>query len=150
MARYVKPTLDTKFHIDLYWWEEKGRNLRVHLQAQLCPECRAKHAGSPPEEIDWVSLETGEVRRVDMLWYVIRTHCSQQPDYISEQTPLTTAVFRIFIANDNTPLTPSGLHQVLGRRSPSLILRTIGGHQVFMGVRPVAAPARRPVHKVAA
>ena len=149
MARYVKPTLDTKFHIDFDWWEEQGRNLRVYLQSQLCPQCRAEYADRAPEEIDWVSLDTGEVRQVDILWHVIRTHCSQQPDYITERTPLTTAIFRIFVANDNTPLTPSGLHQLLRRKSPTLILRTIGGRQVYMGIRPVSAPVRR-VEKQAA
>lgn len=149
MARYVKPTLDTKFHIDFDWWQQKGQNLRVHLYTQLCSECRAKYADSPPEEVDWVSLDTGEVRRVDILWDVIRTHCSQQPDYITEHTPLTAAVFRTFLANDNTPLTPSGLHQVLGRKSPALILRTIGGRQIYMGIRPVSIPIRRVVREAA-
>ncbi len=149
MARYVKPTLDTKFHIDFDWWQQKGWDLRVHLHAQLCPECRAEYANSPAEEIDWVSLDTGEVRRVDILWHVIRTHCSQQSDYITEHTPLTTAAFRVFLANDNTPLTPRGLHQVLGRKSPDLILRTIGSRQVYMGIRPVSTPVRKGVKMAA-
>ena len=149
MARYVKPTLDTKFHIDFDWWQQKKQNLRVHLYSQLCPECQEKYADSPPEEMDWISLDTGEVKRVDILWNVIRTHCSQQPDYITDHTPLTTAVFRIFLANDNTPLTPNGLHQVLGRKSPGLILRTIGGRQIYMGIRPVSMPVRRITQKVA-
>jgi hypothetical protein len=149
MARYVKPNLDTKFHIDFDWWEQNGRNLRVDLQAQLCSECRAQYADSPPEEIDWVSPDTGEVKRVDILWHVIRTHCSQQPDYITEHTPVTTAVFRIFLANDNVPLTPVGLHQILGRKSPGLILRTIGGHQIYKGIRPVTTPVRKEAKKAA-
>ena len=149
MARYIKPTLDTKFHIDFDWWQEKGRNLRVYLESQLCPECRAEHANRPPEAIDWVSLDTGEVEQVDVLWHVIRTHCSQRPDYITEHTPLTTAIFRILVANDNTPLTPSGLHQILRRKSPILILRTISGREVFMGIRPVSMPVRRPEQKAA-
>lgn len=149
MARYVKPTLDTKFHIDFDWWEQNSRNLRVDLQAQLCSECRAQYADSPPREIDWVSPDTGEVKRVDILWHVIRTHCSQQPDYITEHTPVTTAVFRIFLANDNVPLTPVGLYQILGRKSPGLILRTIGGHQIYKGIRPVITPVRKEAKKAA-
>lgn len=149
MARYVKPTLDTKFHIDFDWWQQQGRNLRVHLLSHLCAECQAEYADSPPEEIDWVSLDTGEIKRVDMLWYVIRTHCSQQPDYIIDHTPLTTSVFRVFLANDNSPLTPRELHQILGRKSASLILRTIGGRQIYMGIRPVSTPIRRIAKKAA-
>jgi hypothetical protein len=149
MARYVKPSLDTKFHIDFDWWQQQGRNLRVHLYSQLCPECQAEYADRSPEEFDWVSLDTGEIKRIDSLWHVIRTHCSQQPDYLPDRLPLTTAVFRVFLANDNTPLTPSGLHQVLGRKAPGLILRTIGGRQVYMGIRPVSAPVRRIMKKAA-
>jgi hypothetical protein len=149
MARYVKPTLDSKFHIDFDWWQQQGRNLRVYLHSQLCPECQAKYADSQPEEFDWVSLDTGEIKRIDILWHVIRTHCSQQPDYLTDHMPLTTAVFRVFLANDNTPLTPSGIHQVLKRKSPSLILRTIGGRQVYMGIRPVSTPVRRAMKKAA-
>jgi hypothetical protein len=149
MARYIKPTLETKFHIDFNWWQQQGRNLRVYLHSQLCPECQAKYADSAPEEFDWVSLDTGEISRVDVLWEVIRTHCSQQPDYITDYTPLTTAVFRIFLANDNTPLTPMGLQQILGRKTPSVILRTIGRRQVYMGIKPVSIPVRRVMKKAA-
>jgi len=149
MARYVKPTLDTKFHIDFDWWQQRGQNLRVYLYSHLCPECRAKYADSPPEEIDWVSPDTGEVRRVDILWHVIQSHCSQQPDYITEHTPLTAAIFRIFLANDNMPLTPTGLYQILGRKSPTLILRTIGGRQIYKGIRPVSVPIPRKSKKAA-
>ncbi len=149
MARYLKPTLDTRFHIDFDWWHQKGWDIRIHLNAHLCSECRDYYANNSPEEIDWVSLDTGEVRRVDVLWHVIRTHCSQQPDYITEHTPLTAAIFRIFIANDNVPLTPRGLHQILGRKSPSLILRTIGGRQIYMGIKPASTPIRRVVRKAA-
>ena len=149
MARYVKPTLDSKFHIDFDWWQQQGRNLRVYLYSHLCPECQAEYADSQPEEFDWVSLDTGEIKRIDILWHVIRTHCSQRPDYLTDHIPLTTAVFRVFLANDNGPLTPSGIHSVLKRKSPSLILRTIGGHQVYMGIRPVSTPVRRVMKKAA-
>ena len=147
MAQYVKTTMDTKFHIDFDWWQQQGWSLRVHLRDQLCSECRAKYADSLPEEIDWVSLESGEVRRVDVLWHVISTHCSQQPEYLADSTPLTTAAFRVFLANDNTPLTSSALHQFLRRKSPSLILRTLGGQHTYMGIRPVGMPVRHIRHK---
>jgi hypothetical protein len=149
MARYIKPTLDTKFHIDFDWWQQQGQNLRVYLYTHLCPECRVKYADSSPEKIDWVSPDVGEVRQVDFLWHVIRTHCSQQPDYITDQTPLTASVFRIFLANDNTPLIPAELHQALGRKSPSLILRTIGGRQIYKGIRPVSMPVLKKTKKAA-
>ena len=57
--------------------------------------------------------------------------------------PLTAAVFRAFVANDNAPLTPIELHQILGRKSANLILGTISGGQVYQGIKPVTVPVRK-------
>ncbi len=139
MAKYIKPTLDTKFYVDFSWWNEKGHNLRSQLLGHLCLECKDA-IGDPgqSEVFDWVSGETGEVFQIDMLWHVIRTHCSRQPSFIDDHTPLTAAIFRTFIANDNTPLTPIELYEKLQKKNPELILRTIGGRQIYQGIRPLA------------
>ncbi|MCK4471988.1 MAG: hypothetical protein KAW49_09410 [Anaerolineae bacterium] len=146
MVRWIKPDLETKFHIDFDWWERKGRDLRVYLQSHLCPECKViytNHRGSA--EVDWIDPDTAEVTRVDALWQSLRTHCSQRPDFITEHTPLTDAVFRVFLANGNQPLSATELHEILGRRlrsegfrrTPKTILRTLGGRRVYKGIRPV-------------
>lgn len=138
MARWIKPDLETKFHIDFSWWEREGRDLRVYLQSHLCSECKTiytNHRGS--EEVDWIDPETAEVTRVDALWQSLRTHCQQRPDFITETTPLTEAVFRAFLANGNTPLSAIELHEILGSRTPETILRTLGGRKVYRGIRPV-------------
>ncbi len=143
MAQYVKPTIETKFHIDFDWWQQQGRDLTVHLRMLLCSEDKATYAASPAREVDWVSPDTGEVKRVDALWEIVHSHCSRQPEFITEHTPLTAAVFRAFVANDNTPLTPVELHQILGRKSANLILGTIAGSQVYQGIKPVTMPVRK-------
>ncbi len=144
MGEYIKPTLETKFHIDFDWWQEQGRDLDIYLASRLCPECKQKCSGSDePEIIDWVDPYTGEVRRLSSLWETIRSCCSQHPDYITAQTPLTYAVFLIFVANDNKPLTPIELYEQLGYRPASTILRTLAGHQVYYGIRPVRSPIVR-------
>jgi len=138
MVRWIKPDLETKFHIDFDWWERKGRDLRVYLQSHLCPECKviyANHRGNA--EVDWIDPETAEVTGVDALWQSLRTHCSQRPDFITESTPLTDAVFRAFLANGNTPLSATELHELLGRHTPETILRTLGGRKIYKGIRPV-------------
>lgn len=140
MAKYVKPTLETKFHIDFSWWQKPGQNLAAYLQGHLCPE--AKNLVESYEQnptFDWINPETGEVFQIDILWYIIQTHCSHQPHFVDERIPLTAAIFRIFIANDNTPLTPLEIHQRLQKKMPDLILKTIGGHQIYEGIRPVVA-----------
>jgi hypothetical protein len=143
MNKWVKPTVDTKFHIDAEWWEEEGHNFRVHLLSHLCSECQERYKNYQEAElIDWIDAETGEVSQVDGLWHSLRICCSLKPDYVDELTPLTTAVFRTFLANGNEPLTPMELQERL-RRPAETILRTIGGFRVYNGVKPVTAKARK-------
>ncbi len=132
----VRPTLETPFHIDFEWWDRSGRELRVYLLSHLCAEHRRvfeSHVGT--EEIDWVDEDTGEVTRVDGLQHILRTHCSRMPNYISSHTTLIDAIFRVFLANSNKPLSPVELGQKTGR-DPSLILRTLSGRRVYKGLRP--------------
>ena len=145
MAEYLRRTLDTKFHIDFDWWHEQNRSLRIHLMSHLCPECQAEYADSPPQDIDWVDPSTGEVKQVDILWDVIRNCCSQRDDFIMPQTTLATAAFLTFVNNDNAPLTAVELHETLETKPAQIILRTLGGRQVFYGIKPVSRPiVRRP------
>ena len=140
MAKYVKPTLETKFHIDFAWWQKPGQNLGAYLQSHLCPEARKLlESYDQNPTFDWINPETGEVFQIDILWHIIRTQCSQQSNFIDDRVPLTVAIFRIFIANDNVPLTPLEIHQRLQKKRPDLILKTIGGHQIYEGIRPVVA-----------
>ncbi len=143
MEKWVKPTVDTKFHIDEGWWEEEGRNFRVYLLSHLCAECQGRYKEyQEAQSIDWIDAETGEVSQVDGLWHSLRICCSARPDYITELTPLTTAVFRTFLANGNEPLSPGELGKRLGRPAET-ILRTIGGFQVYNGIKPVKGKSRR-------
>jgi hypothetical protein len=143
MNKWVKPTLDTKFHIDADWWEEKGQNFRVHLLSHLCSECQERYKNYHEADlIDWIDADTGEVLQVDGLWHSLRVCCSQKPDYINEMTPLTTAVFRTFLANGNEPLTSVELGEQLHRPAES-ILRTIGGFRVYHGIKPVTKKGGR-------
>jgi hypothetical protein len=132
----VKPTLDTPFHIDFEWWEREARDLRVYLRSYLCPEHRAVfESHTDLEQIDWIDEDTAEVTRVDGLQHVLRVHCSLQPDYISPSTSLIDAIFRVFLANNNKPLTSVELGARI-RRDPAVILRILSGHRVYKGLRP--------------
>jgi hypothetical protein len=138
MAKYIRPTLDTKFHIDFAWWQKKGQNLRANLQSHACPRAKELYeAYGPDRTFDWIDPETGEVFNIDILWHIVHGYCAQESDFIDDLTPLTTAIFRTFIANNNTPLTPIEIHEQLRKKTPELILRTVGRHKVFNGIRPV-------------
>ncbi len=135
-SQRIKPTLETKFHIDYDWWKREGRELRVYLLSHLPPEEHERFVGqADTEEIDWIDPETGEVRQIDMLQRAIQ-EASQREDFITPHTSLVDAVFRVFLANNNTPLTPLELSERIGR-PPMTILRTLAGRNVYKGIRPV-------------
>jgi hypothetical protein len=132
----VRPTVDTKFHIDSAWWDRSDREMEVYLLGQLCPEHREAYADmTPGSKVDVVDAETGEVRRVPGIQHVLVTHCAKQPDYLTPQTSLVNAVFRLFLANGNTPLSPREMEERLGKPAAT-ILRTLSSPRVYKGIRP--------------
>jgi hypothetical protein len=132
----VKPTLDTPFHIDYGWWEKEGLHINVELRAHLCEDHRGVYSEHfDTEKIDWVDERTGEVTQVDGLQHVLQAHCSKQAGYINEHLSLVDAIFRVFLANSNSPLTCNELSNIVGQ-SPQKILRTLTGRRVYKGIRP--------------
>lgn len=135
-ASLIKPTINTKFHIDFSWWERADRELDVYLRSQMCPEHQVMYSNLDANTmVDHVDEATGEVTQVVGIQHVLITHCSKQPDYLTHPSTLVNAVFRVFLANGNTPLTPEELAQRTGR-SPLMILRTLSGPRVYKGIRP--------------
>ena len=132
----VKPTLQTRFHIDFDWWRQHDRDWRVYLRNFLCPEHQQAFADlDVSEQIDWVDPETAEVQLVDGLQNILITHCAKQRSFITQHTTLVDSVFRIFLSNGNMPLTPEDLADELGR-DPLVILKTLSGPRVYKGLRP--------------
>jgi hypothetical protein len=132
----VKPTLKTCYHIDFDWWKQNDRDWRVYLRNYLCPEHQAAFAEiETTEMVDWVDPETAEVQRVDGIQSILISHCAKQQTFITHQTTLVDSIFRLFLANGNTPLTPEELALQLGR-DPITILKTISGARVYKGLRP--------------
>lgn len=133
----VKPTLNTPFYIDFDWWKEHDNNWRVYLHGYLCAEHQASFSSSEQTaEIDWVDPVTAEVRTVDGLLQVLITHCARMNDFVSNNTTLVDAVFRVLLAHGNTPMTPTQLG-VETNRPAETILRTFGSTQVYKGIRPI-------------
>lgn len=135
-SRRIKPTLETRFHIDYEWWTRDERELRTYLISHLPAEQRdffIEHQDT--EEIDWVDPVTAEVRQVDSLQRALK-ETSQREDFITPRTSLVDAVFRVFLANQNSPLTPIELGERIGR-PPMTILRTLAGGTVYKGIRPL-------------
>jgi hypothetical protein len=131
----VKPTVNTPFHIDFEWWQQNDREWRVHLLSCLPQEYQQAFADAGDEEVDWIDPETAEVQRVDGLQHTLINYASTNEDFITTRTTLVESIFRILLANGNTPLTPVDLGERLSR-PPMTILRTVSGVRVYKGIRP--------------
>ncbi len=132
----VKPSLQTRFHIDFDWWRQNENDWHVHLASLLCPDHKATFAEMQSGVlIDFVDPETAEVRPMDGLQQTILSHCARQPGFVTGQTQLVEAVFRTFLANGNSPLTPTELSEQLGRPANTILI-TISGLRVYKGIRP--------------
>jgi hypothetical protein len=132
----VKPTKNTPFHIDFAWWKENDNNWHVYLQSYLCEEhSRQFEELDQDTMVDWVDPQTAEVHQVDGIQHILISHCARQPEFITPQTSLVNAVFRLFLANGNTPLTPLEIAEQTDK-SADMILRTIAGPRVYKGIRP--------------
>ena len=133
----IKPSMDTPFHIDFDWWMENDRNWRVDLRGLLCETHKETMNNFPEDQlIDWVDPETAEVKQMDGLQHILTSHCARQEEFLTDHTTLVDAVFRTFLANGNTPMTPDDFSSTLGRPA-QVILRTFAGPRVYKGIRPV-------------
>ncbi|MFN8387627.1 MAG: hypothetical protein U0V48_15585 [Anaerolineales bacterium] len=135
----VKPTANTPFHVDFDWWKKNERDWHVYLRTLLCEEHREMYADSKEgETVDWVDPLTAEVKQVEGVQNTLMTHCARQPDFLTEQTALVEAVFRLFLTNGNMPMSPQDLGARLNRPAET-ILRTLAGPRVYKGIRPYSA-----------
>lgn len=133
----VKPTIDTPFHIDFDWWKDTDHNWRVYLLSYLCPEHQTAFSNTQEDiYIDWVDANTAEVRTVDGLQHVLIHHCAQAPDFVTTNTTMVDAVFRVLLAHGNEPMTPNQLGGEINRPADT-ILRTLSGPRVYKGLRPM-------------
>ena len=138
LNRFARPTLDTQFHIDYEWWDKSDRNLRSYMRGHLCEQHRQLYAESVSdvEQIDWVDPQTAEVKRLDGIMLHMLNHCSTLPDFIAPHTSIVDAAFRIFLTNNNAPLSARELGEKINR-DPELILKTLGGKQIYQGIRSI-------------
>jgi hypothetical protein len=136
--KLLRPTINTLFHIDWSWFERNGLDVQSLIRNQLSPNLLRKFAdGQSPEEVDYIDPTTGEVFRLDSLRETILAESRWEPDFINNSLPLMQGVFRVFLAENNRPLSPVDLAHHLGRRDPETILRVLTASGVQNGVVPV-------------
>jgi len=134
----IKPNTTTPFHIDFDWWQANERDWHVYLRSLLCAEHQEAFADiEEGQVIDWVDPETAEVKPVDGVQNALMSHCVKQPEFLTQQTAMVEAVFRLFLTNGNAPMSSDELARHLNRPA-NTILRTLSGARVYKGIRPVS------------
>ncbi|MBN1303583.1 MAG: hypothetical protein JXA13_04045 [Anaerolineales bacterium] len=132
----IKPTLETPFHIDFDWWKFNDRDWRVYMRSLLCSEHQEALAEiQDDQKVDWIDPVTAEVKLVDGVQHILMSHCARQPEFLTQQTALVEAIFRMFLTNGNTPMNSQELGARL-KRPAETILKTISGPRVYRGLRP--------------
>jgi hypothetical protein len=131
----IKPTLDTKYHIDYGWWERSGEDLRMYTLSHVLPEQREQLVQASEERVvDYIDPDTAEVFQVNELGLAIQI-AAKDPNFISPQTPLVDSIIRVFLSNGNAPLSARELEERIGRPAAT-ILRMLSGSTVWKGIRP--------------
>ena len=132
----IKTTLDTKFSIDYEWWERDGDDLQVYLLSHISPE---QHESLRQMDmsmvVDYVDPETAEVFQLDALKIAIK-RAAETPGFVSSTSSLVDSIFRVFLKNNNMPLSARELSDITGRRALT-IMKTLGGIKVYKGLRPI-------------
>ena len=132
--RRIKPTLDTQFHIDYDWWERQDLELDAYILTLIPEDKREQFQGlDSDDKIDQIDPETAEVRQVDSLAQTLQEALN---DNEFSQMPLVDAIFKVFLINGNSPLTPNELGEITDRNART-ILRTLSGARVYRGLRPI-------------
>jgi len=113
----VKP----RYYVDLRWYDENNRSFRAVAQTRLCESCKQKLGTETQERVPTIDPRTGrvvfEMRSVPFAqnpMTVIRGCCSKRRDYITSETPITEAIFRVFLASGNQPMEVERIREELG------------------------------------
>ena len=133
----VKPTIETPFHIDFDWWKAHDSDWRVFLVGLLCPTHQSIFSNLDQNVIiDIIDPVSAEVKTVDGLLHTLLNHCAKQENFLNTGSSLVSSVFRIFLANNNSPLSPTMLSELMNKPAKTILI-TLSSPTVYKGIRPM-------------
>jgi hypothetical protein len=113
------------YHADPSWFAENNLSFDDVVRARMCDACRAKVGQEVEERAPVFDKTTGRMRfEVKQTTYgsdplkVIREHCGRAKNYIHRDMPTLEAIFRIFLANANQPMTLEQVREQLAEWCP--------------------------------
>lgn len=131
-------TTQSKFYIDLEYWDQQGRDFRQELYDALCDECKQMYSLDTVEIVDHVDAVTGQVKPMDVLLDCASDVCGDSADLMSPKMPLTRAIFRAFIAAGNSPQSAEEIFARIKKGSPAVILKELLSAQMEQdGITPL-------------
>ncbi|MBI2864254.1 MAG: hypothetical protein HYX94_06790 [Chloroflexi bacterium] len=148
--------IETRYHIDTDWYRQQGKSFEVMAQSRMCASCKKKLGTETEERVPSMDQKSGRVVfQVQKVPYgsnpfvAVRDCCGKKKEFISASTPVLEAVFRLFLANANQPLTLDDVQQKLeeaagyaqtGHHVGPDLLRRLLDHDRQYGIRPMALP----------
>jgi hypothetical protein len=140
-----------RYFIDLKWYDENRRSFAAAARTRFCRSCQAKIGTETQERMPTLDPKTGrvvfEMRTVPYganPLSAIRSCCSHASDYITPETPLLEAVFRVFLFNGNQPIDIEGIREQLSEWVPLSgkphgysveVIRELIEHDDYYGLR---------------
>ena len=134
----MRPTVDTPFEINWSWFERNNINAQSLVRNQLNYKWRQRFDnGLEIKEVDYINSETGEVFKMDNMREAILAECQWEPDYITRDMPLLQSILRLFLANNNQPMTVVEMARRLERHDSNAILNLLTASKIQNGIIPI-------------
>jgi hypothetical protein len=115
-----------RYYIDEKWYTEHNKSFRAVAQTRMCATCRKKLGTEVQERVPTIDARGRVVYEMRSVPFgsnplsEIRRHCSKEAGYLTAETPILEALFRVFLANGNQPADLDAINEQLsGYVSPN-------------------------------
>jgi hypothetical protein len=141
-----------RYAIDIEGLRRRDRSFEVLASLRFCPESQARANEVVARQVVKAepgtgrpTFETEEQRYEEDPFAIIEECCAQKPGYITPRTPLLEAVFRVFLATRNAPMTLDEIRSQLTmfdytserEVSKEILRRVLAAAEPYYGIRPV-------------